>query len=346
VSTYDVATNGTYTTLASFEPDESADITFTPNGSSLLTAAYSDNAAVAINPNTGAQQIAYSGPGSATAVAVSPNGRYVATGSSSYTATVNLVDTTTDSVVWTRLLTEPPNGDTTYAEMFPDTMTFAANSAEVFGLASFLGETGIYLFASDIHPVASHLTVKISEVAPGHKLPVTITGPAGAHVTLTAQRSGAPARSLGSVTLPSSGHTSLSFASTFSGTLTAAIAGDAGHFPASTKVAYTVGSRSRAYVLGGHKRHHVTYYKKLGQVRILLSTTPAGTALFTATPQELIGGHWRSARTLQAHEISGKGGIYFRSMRDNVRTRVRFVVKSSTSSRGSHVTSGVFVLHG
>jgi hypothetical protein len=344
VSTYTVASDGTYTTLASISPPESADVAFMPNGTSLVTAAYSDSAGVAFNPNTGAQQIAYPGPGSTRSVAVSPNGRYVATGFSGFSTTINLVDTTTDSVVWTRAMTGGAADSGSFAEMLPGSITFSPDSTEVFGVGSFAPEPGLYLFASDIHPTASHVAVKVPEVPAGHKLVATVTGSAGEHVALTAQATGGSAHSVGSVTVPSSGHTTFTFSSTFSGTLTATINGDAGHFPATAKTTYSVGSRSHATDLGGRKHHHVTYYTRLSQVRILLTTTPAGDATYSATPQELIGRHWRTGKTYTFHEVNGHGGVYFKEMQDNVRTRVKFVVKAGSASRGSHVTSGVFVL--
>jgi hypothetical protein len=344
VITYTIGDDGTATQLASFSPDEGANVTFSPNGTALLDAAYSDNGAIAYDPTTGEQQIAYPGPGGAVAVAESPNGNYIATGFSGYGGTVNLVNTSTDSAVWTRSLTEPPNSGTTYAAMLPNTLTFSANSSEVFGLASFVGLTGIYLFASDLHPIVSHVSVKVGKVPAGHKLPVTLTGTPHARVTLTAIIPGVLPHHLPAVTLPSSGHAKLKFTSRIDGVLDVAVAGDAGHLPAKAHAKYTVGSRSVAKILGGHKSHGVTYYTKLSQVRVRLRTTPKSDTEYFVITQAFRNGHWASFPKLSGNEVNGQGGVYFTSMNRDVKYRVKFRVPTSEANRGSHVMSGEFEL--
>jgi WD40 repeat protein len=344
VITYTVAGDGGATQLASIAPPEGANVAFSPSGSSLLVASYGQTGTVAYDPTSGEHLIGYPGAGSTTATAVSPDGRYVATGFSNYDATINLVDTTTDSAVWTRLMTVPPNDGTTYAGMLADTLTFSANSSEVFGLASFQGVSGVYLFASDLHPTASHLSVKVSKVAAGRKLPVTLTGSAGARVALTATQSGLTPRSVGTVTLPASGRATLTFSSKYSGTLTASFPGNAAQLPSSTHAAYSVASKSKAHPLGGKTRHHVTYYTKLRQVRIKLTTTPGADAAWSGTPQARVHGRWVSGHTVRAHEVDGRGGVYFKKMSKNVKYRVKFTVSKSAFSRGSHVTSAEFEL--
>jgi hypothetical protein len=344
VKTYTVDDTGAATVLATIAPEEGANVTFSPSGTSLLTTAYSDSGAVAFSPTTGNQQIAYPGTGSATAVAASPDGNYLATGFSSYDATINLVNENTDSVVWSRLLTTPPNSGTTYAQLLANTLTFSADSSEVFGLASFMGLSGVYLFASDLHPAASHVSLKVSRTSAGHALPVTVVGPAGARVILSAQTESSTSHSVGSVTLPASGRATVHFKSTFSGTLTARIDGSASRLPTSAHVAYTVGSRSRATILGGHRHHGVIYYRNLKQVRVLLTTTPASDPAYAGTVQVKIHGHWISEPTLRTNEVNGRGGIYFKSMHINLKYRIKFTVSASSASRGSHAMSGVFEL--
>jgi hypothetical protein len=223
-------------------------------------------------------------------------------------------------------------------------LTFSASSSEVFGLASFQGVSGVYLFASDLHLTASHLSAKVSKVAAGHKLPMTLTGSAGDRVTLTATQSGEMAHTVGTVTLPASGRATLTFSSKYSGTLTASFAGNAAQLPTSTHAAYTVASKSKAHPIGGKTRHHVTYYKKLSQVRIKLTTTPGADAAWSGTPQARVHGRWVSGRAVHAHEVDGHGGVYFKKMTKNVKYRVKFTVSKSAFSRGSHVTSAVFEL--
>lgn len=344
VITYTIADDGTATQLAAFSPDEGANVTFSPSGTSLLDAAYSDNGAIAYDPTTGDQQIAYPGPGGAVAVSESPNGHYIATGFSGYGGTVNLVNTSTDSTVWTRSLTEPPNSGTTYAAMIPNTLSFSANSAEVFGLASFLGLNGIYLFASDLHPIVSHVSVKVGKVPAGHKLPVTLTGTPHARVALTLIIPGVLPRTLPAVTLSSSGRAKLKFSSRIDGVLDAAVAGDAGHLPAKAHAKYTVGSRSVAKILGGHKSHGVTYYTKLSQVRVRLRTTPKSDTEYFVITQAYRNGHWASFPKLIGNEVNGEGGVYFSSMNRDVKYRVKFRVPTSESNRSSHVMSGEFEL--
>jgi hypothetical protein len=345
VVTYTIADDGTATQLASFEPETGANVAFSPTGTSLLAADYTKSGAVAYSPTTGTQQIAYPGTGATTAVAESPDGHYIATGFSNYSATVNLVNTSSDSTVWSRLLTEPPNSGTTYAGLLPNTLTFSANSAEVFGLASFQGLTGVYLFASDLHPSATHISVTVAKVAAGRKLPVKVSGTPGTHVTLTATVAGTTTpRTVKSLTLPSSGHAKLTFASKFSGKLVATIAGDAAHLPSTAHANYTVGSHSVAKVLGGHKSHGVTYYTQLSQVQVLLTTTPKSDTEYSATTQAFRNGHWASFPKLTGNESNGRGGVYFSSMNTNVRYRVKFSVPNSSFNRGSHATSGVFEL--
>jgi WD40 repeat protein len=345
VATYTIADGGTATSLAAFSPEEGANVAFSPNGASLLAAAYSDNGATAYDPNTGEQQIAYPGPGGAVAVAEAPNSHYIATGFSGYGGTVNLVNTSSDSTVWTRSLTEPPNSGTTYAAMIPNTLTFSSNSSEVFGLAQFVGLTGIYLFASDLHPADSRVSIKVAKVPAGHKLPVTLTGTPGASVTLTATVGGVlPARKVATKTLPSSGHVKLKLSLKFDGILYAAVIGDAAHLPAKAHTKYTVGSRSVAKTLGGHRSHGVTLYTKLSQVRVELKTTPKSSTEYFVKTQAWRNGHWSSFPTLSGNEVNGRGGVYFSSMNKNVIYRVKFRVPTSDISRGSHVTSGEFEL--
>jgi hypothetical protein len=344
IITYSVNENGAASQLAVIAPGEQANVAFSPEGTSLLTAA-NTNGAVAYDPATGAHQIDYSGTGSSTAVAISPNGRYVATGYFGYTATINLVDTTTDSTVWTRVLSQPSSiGGSTFAVPLTDTLTFSPGSTEAFALASFEGYSGVYLFASVLHPTASHITVKVSNVPAGHLLPVTLTGTPGARVTLKLNVGGLLPRTVGTATLSSSGHAKLTFASTYSGTLIATATGNAAHFPATAHRNFTVASRSRAQILGGHRKHGVTIYKELNSVRILMTTTPASDAAFSVRAQEKLHGHWVSGRVLRAHEVEGRAGIFFNTMQDFVDYRLKFTVSASAAGRASHVTSGVFEL--
>ncbi|MFI7588082.1 hypothetical protein ACIB24_13520 [Spongisporangium articulatum] len=223
-------------------------------------------------------------------------------------------------------------------DMTPGTAVFDAAAGHVYAIASNgspFDPTARLAIIATREPLPSSVRVKAGSHAFGKAVPVSVTGRAGAKVTLAVDDGGA--RSTKSLTLGSSGTGTTSVRADHGGSVTATLPGDADYAPATSTAKIISASRTSIGLSGFYKTSKgVRYFHSYKDVEFTLRVKPAGFFTVTLKGQMKSGGKWRTYQTL-ALNTDSRGFAYAHLLRGskNVPTRVSVKFSGAGNLKGS-----------
>jgi DNA-binding beta-propeller fold protein YncE len=349
LSTYTSDDTGALTDLASIRAaDDIRDLAISADGNTLYSADPGGGQFTDYDVATLDTAAEFTGTHYATAVALSPDGADLVGGFDAYDGLVSLYKTATVTPVWSRLGTTalPASWRTNEQDdaMLGGSLTFSSNNANVYGLATAEGQSGVYLFSSTVAPTKTSLHVVVSGAPYGQPMTATATAIAGARIAFTVTN-GNGTRSLGAVTANSHGVAKLKFRSNYSGSVQATYDGSAAHLPVFTTHTFKSASRSRLTLTGAYAtRHGVKLFRSIKDVKAPGSVMPV---VFdrpvTASLDFKRGGAWHVASTLTL-TLSQTGGMLLILRQASVGLLFRFTAtfKGDSFNSGSKAVSKTF----
>jgi hypothetical protein len=350
ITTYTSDDTGAVTQLATVTSDENVnDLAISSDGTKVYVAAaggtqFSGYAASSLDSSGDFSASAYP-----RAVALSPNGQYLAGGLQSYTGLVSLYNAATSAPIWERFgASAAPSTWTTgqqQDETLPGSLTFSSNNADVYGLVEPEdSNTAVDLFSSTISPTSSSVHLTIPHVKYGKVLTATATGPAGGRITFVGSV-GTLTKTLATVTANSKGVATLRFKSPYSGAIEAAYAGSAAKLPATVRHAFTRPSRARITLSGSFgRRHGITWFLNRKAVKAHVSVLPAvGGRPVVVTAQIRVNGAWQVASSATFYlPASGTFKLYLKKATHEYPLRFTVSFAGDQYNSGSHATSKHF----
>lgn len=222
--------------------------------------------------------------------------------------------------------------------VFVVAMAFNDSGSRVFSLWEYDSQVRL-IVSGTTAPVPTSLSLTAKAPAKvGGTVSVTVHAPAGRVVTITATDNDGTRMWSRTVTMPSSGSLSTSYAATLSGSVVARSAADDLHNAGtSNTVRYTAPSVLQTAVTGKVKHGKVTY-KRLKAMRAAARVVPLHTyRSLTATLQRLNGKHWKKVQKIAlSSEQYTAVGIHMSSANAGVWYRIRFAFSGDRYSGRAH----------